>query len=201
MEIWLITRGSSGQILLSPFCPQKAANKICSVSGALVAIIKLGRIFMNEIYTIIAALSALFAVILGPLVSLKIANGQSRVKTLSENRQAWINLLRDTLSEYISAMVHTSAHQAQAERDARETLECLKKLSELHTKIELMLNPNENDHLELMKVLDESSKLAWRDNVQDITQMPIISANLRVKIVELSQSILKREWERVKAIK
>lgn len=61
---------------------------------------------MAQTVAIISAVTALFAVLLGPLVSIWAAQRQSRVAVLSANRQAWINALRDLISEYISISRH-----------------------------------------------------------------------------------------------
>src|SRR5277367_5082703 len=47
---------------------------------------------------IISSLTALVAVIVGPLIQLRVAKRQIRSTTISANRQAWINTLRDNLA-------------------------------------------------------------------------------------------------------
>ena len=59
--------------------------------------------------------------------------------------------------------------------------------------IQLQVNPNEKDHQDLIKLITETA-LIVPDKTKDIIE------NER-KIVALSQTILKKEWERVKAVK
>ncbi len=153
----------------------------------------------QDLLTFLAALSALFAVLLGPLVSLRIANQHTKLNTHSNNRQEWINTLRDSLAEYISEMVLVSGRSYSGNATEAEYLESTKSLSRIESKIELLLNPNEKDHQELAKLLEGSSRDCWRQNVDNFRELPLISSNNRKRIVALSQKILKREWERVKA--
>jgi hypothetical protein len=59
--------------------------------------------------------------------------------------------------------------------------------------IRLMLNPKEEDHRHLVKLLDDVTAGITKPIDEDKTDIPAI--------VALSQAILKREWERVKATK
>ena len=46
----------------------------------------------------VSSLTALVAVIVAPLIQLRIAKRQIRSTTISANRQVWINTLRDNLA-------------------------------------------------------------------------------------------------------
>lgn len=72
---------------------------------------------MAETVAIVSAVTALFAVALGPLVSMWAAQRQSRVTVLSANRQAWINTLRELIAEYISisGLVHAGDWSTRTE--------------------------------------------------------------------------------------
>lgn len=103
-------------------------------------------------------------------------------------RQAWINELRNYLSEIISS----SHHYFVAGFEDR-TEEEYKRLTELEQRITLMLNPNEEDHITLLKVM--------RNMINSIGggkeyENQFIQAH--GNITELSQKILKKEWIRVK---
>src|SRR5579859_3155438 len=54
--------------------------------------------------SLIAALTALMASVLGPLVTLSVARHQFRANVLSTNRQKWIDTFRDRLAELLSVM-------------------------------------------------------------------------------------------------
>jgi len=107
---------------------------------------------------------------------------------LSENRQAWINTVRETISQYIT--VHTLL-----ERNIGNDIffELFRELTYLHTKIILLLNPLENESKEL---IIEITKIA-----KPKSNRTEINANeVKSKILVLTQRILKTEWERVKSI-
>jgi len=108
---------------------------------------------------------------------------------LSENRQAWINTVRETISQYIT--VHTVLESPIEKND--KFFELLRELTYLHTKIILLLNPLEKESNELVI---EVTKIAKPKN--DRTE---INANeVKSRILVLTQRILKKEWERVKSI-
>ncbi|MEN9906958.1 MAG: hypothetical protein RLZZ540_99 [Bacteroidota bacterium] len=109
---------------------------------------------------------------------------------LSENRQQWINNLRETVSEYIA--LHSLLEKETS--DPITDIEHMKNLSLLQTKVILMLNPNEEDSLNLTVEMSKISKPK--------SQRPEInSSEVKAKILVLTQKILKTEWERVKKIK
>lgn len=154
---------------------------------------------MAETVAIISAVTALFAVLLGPLVSMWAAQRQSRVAVLSANRQAWINALRDLISEYISisGLIHAGDWSNRTEIEFDQKME---RLALLSAKIRLMLNPKEEDHQRLSKLLGDllltMGGRAAAGNKRDAQK----ARTLVNELVPLSQSILKREWERVKRV-
>lgn len=154
---------------------------------------------MAETVAVIAAITALFAVLLGPLVSIWVAKWQSRVTVLSANRQAWINALRESIAEYfsITALIHAGDWSARTEVEFDQKLE---RLALLNAKIRLMLNPNEPDHQRMSALLGEllltMGGRASAANKRDAQKAKTITDEL----LPLSQSVLKREWERVKRV-
>ena len=150
---------------------------------------------MVEALAILSAATALFAVVLGPLVSLWAARRQSRVAVLSANRQAWINTLRDLLAECmaISGFIHIADW---SERKQSEFDEKMERFALVVSKIRLMLNPSEQDHQRLTEMLSELMKSMRSLKEKD----PVKGAQLMRDFVPLSQTILKREWERVKRV-
>jgi hypothetical protein len=148
------------------------------------------------LYTsIISGLTALVAVIVGPIVSVYVARRQIRASVVSANRQKWIDSLRDQLAEFITAVRVVGLHRGldlmeKAEYDSR-----LQQLLQIESQVTLLLNHNEDDHrvlIETIRAMIEQlfagDELAKRKLTAD--KLPTISL--------LSQSILKREWERVK---
>lgn len=153
----------------------------------------------TETIAVISAVTALLAVLLSPLVSLWAAQRQSRVTVLSANRQAWINTLRDLIAEYISitGLVHAGDWSSRTEIEFDQKME---RLSLLSAKVRLMLNPKEEDHQRLGQLLGEllltmGGRAAAGDKREAQRARMLVD-----ELVPLSQSILKREWERVKRV-
>lgn len=143
--------------------------------------------------SIIAATTALIAVIIGPYLTLKAQKNQ----VLAPMRQAWINNLRDIIAEFISTIAISRLHvvpdgnesnEIKAEKlaadMARVELAC-----KLKEKTALLINPKEIDHQELIRLL-ESAYLKYH-NGEDINAL----ANA---IRDQAQKILKTEWNVVK---
>lgn len=144
--------------------------------------------------SLIAAATALLAVMVGPFISFR----ASKRQMLGPMRQAWINNLREAVAEYTAkirlGMPQPSAllapddalrHQAQSERAAH-----LQSIIQLNAQISLLINPKEADHTELVRL----ARVALNDyeNGQDA------SVQLQALIAH-TQQVLKREWNVVKA--
>ena len=150
---------------------------------------------MVEVLAILSAATAIIAVVMGPLVSLWAARRQSRVTVLSANRQAWINTLRDLIAECmaISGFIHIADWSDRKQSEFDEKME---RFALLVAKIRLMLNPNEQDHKRLSEMLGQLMNSMRSLNEKD----PVKGAQLMKDFLSLSQTILKREWERVKRV-
>lgn len=153
---------------------------------------------MNEVTAIITAATALVAVILGPIISVYVVRRQIRASVVSTNRQAWIDALRNAIAEWLTAeqVFYVSKHSDFWERpDAQKALE---KLALLEYRIRLLINPKEADHAKLVELLRKESD----DLMESLDTKPEPYDKKKAfgddEIISLSQSILKREWERVK---
>ena len=138
---------------------------------------------------VIAALAIFF----GPLIQLFIAKSQIRATVLSANRQRWIDELRQLLAEFVTLAGELNAIRQMKMYDGQSTIDKTSKMQLCKTKITLMLNPNEEDHQKLLELLRDAARGIHASEDEDKTNIPAIIA--------LSQSILKREWVRVKATK
>ena len=149
---------------------------------------------MDTTLALIAAVTALAAVLLGPLVSIWAAQKQENVSVISANRQAWINSLRDSVAEYLSVAnyIHVADWQKRPESEYDEKMD---RLSLLMSKIRLMLNPNEEDHKNLAKQLGTFAALCANVREARDKEKWHLAHN---ESLALTQGILKREWERVK---
>lgn len=153
--------------------------------------------------SVISACTALVASIVGPVVTLSVARRQFNATVLSANRQKWIEALRDMLAELISllvsALIVRSAWKSKWDKGRgpfREDAALLDKLERIvlaQSKIRLLLNPTELDHQQLHRAIDAAFKrLQSEDSLDSDTEVDIEN------ITTLAQSILKREWQRVK---
>ncbi len=157
----------------------------------------------------ISLIIAAFAVIVGPFVSYKVAKSQqdnsiklANKQVIAPMRQQWINNLREQTSEflslslwfYVSEMhddnINHEAKDEEIERD-NQNLKTDRKLSFLLMKIELMLNPLEEDHTALVGHLSKCKDTAFHDKKSEF------SIHHKAATAQCSK-ILKREWERVK---
>ncbi|NMR28071.1 hypothetical protein HH219_21575 [Pseudoalteromonas sp. NEC-BIFX-2020_015] len=103
---------------------------------------------------------------------------------IANNRQEWINSLRDEITSFLAVVASTSPSQHLTQMNEAE-----KKNLWLHSyKIELLINPKEKDHVDLVDKIREEI-----NNLINLKEETLIS-----DIISISQKILKREWDRVR---
>jgi hypothetical protein len=101
-------------------------------------------------------------------------------RAVAEFRQKWIDTLRDTLAEFHSILMTIDAHPYPEEPDRH--------LSALGTKIELLLNPEEQPSKNLLAVINRLYDCPDKDR----------RIAMDGEFVLAAQTILKNEWKRVK---
>ena len=150
---------------------------------------------MDAYISIMSLIVTALAVVVGPMVSWKIAKRQisSSLETSNKGiigpmRQAWIDKLRELLAEFTS----DTLHYWEAGFDDRKETE-YRRLALLETQIQLMLNPNETDHQRLECLMHRMVHDLSTGRGQN-SEYP----NLHPEMIALSRRILKREWDRVK---
>lgn len=142
----------------------------------------------QPVATVFAGVLSCIAVIASAWISSKIANknisvSRKQIKLnhelkLAEFRQAWINSLRDTMAEFHSIGTHPNTDQT-SEKD----------FYKLGTKIELLMNPSDPDYQELHGLMYKYL------NAKTLAD----KFSLNPQFINLSQRILKREWDRLKS--
>lgn len=150
---------------------------------------------MQSWVPLISSVTALVAVFLSPCVTLYIARRQIRANTITGFRQEWINTLRNEISELFSQLETEAFLKTTGDpKSASRYIEITRSISKIH----LLLNPKEPDHIELMNRID-AANLALRPGKDGINHEYAKnysdSANL---ILMQAQIVLKREWKRVK---
>jgi hypothetical protein len=125
-----------------------------------------------------------------------IAEKQINATVLSGNRQEWINTLRNQISEMLSiiSLLEKDWHLFE-ESGINKFMVKRERLFHIQEKISLLLNPIENDHSQLIHLIDDAIAPLCDSKADDIPQKMKES---RMVIRSKSQEILKREWERVK---
>lgn len=146
---------------------------------------------------ILSLIVAALAVFVGPVISWRVARRQltatlevSNKQITAPMRQAWINNLRDILSEIASSALHY--HVAGFEERTDQEYQ---HLTHLEYKVILMLNPSENDHQRLEKLISQMTGMLSRKG------SATLDAEFEVchkAVITLSRDVLKREWNRIK---
>ena len=144
---------------------------------------------------LISATTALVAVVVSPIVSIYVAKRQIRASVVSANRQKWIDQLRECLAELLTALRFLNLRKKEPFGiDGDEWLDRFQRAHQLSSKVALLLNPEEPDHKALNTMLRDAGKVLLSHADDDSKQLGAITE----RILEQSQAILKREWERVK---
>lgn len=121
----------------------------------------------------------------------------SKEQKTSEFRQAWINTLRDDISKFIGQVDSIKKlillNKVATEKDKKETSDAVVldsiKLREIKSKIELLINPKEDKHIQLVQLLNQI--------VEEIKKNTNLSNSIN-ELTKLAQKIFKEEWDRVK---
>jgi hypothetical protein len=151
---------------------------------------------MDKTIPILSLIVAAFAVFVGPLISMRIARRQvissvqvANKQIIAPMRQAWINSLRDLLAELTSSTRHFFFRPGVKD----QTGEAYRRLELLEHKVQLMLNPNEEDHRKLEDLIRNmiASMQGGKESAGDFMKA-------YVAVIKLSREVLKREWDRVK---
>lgn len=155
-------------------------------------IILLGLKF-SEIITVISISITFLALIVAPYIN----HRNSKRQTIAPMRQIWINTLRDKISEILAITSISRANycpssnwnEERKERADKRDLENYEKLMLLQSSLNLYINPKEDDHLKLIELISLVIK-EYHDST--------VSENNKSDLIELSQKVLKKEWEATK---
>jgi NifB/MoaA-like Fe-S oxidoreductase len=144
---------------------------------------------------IASAIAAIVSAIVSPLITANTTKKQIRASLISANRQAWINSLREELSELLELFiwVHTRIILVPSLEGANEEAKKLSRIRRLIRKIELELNPAETKSKELMELLKKLQVATHAKNSPELN----FETNLDAAVSK-AQEIFKAEWERVK---
>jgi len=126
--------------------------------------------------------------------SAKIAKKQIQAQVESLERMKWIAKLRDSIAAFVGCVIDLARYKdIQTTMDppfSERQHDTLSKAAALEHQIKLLLNPTEQDHITLAKLITKSIMTIVHDQQTD--------GHIIKDIRETSQGILKREWEVVK---
>jgi hypothetical protein len=151
--------------------------------------------------TFLTATSALIAGIAGPIVSISVARQQIRASVISNNRERWIETLRDALAEYIAAVISAGLLESESRsavdamvRDDQEFRKTAERMLLVRSKIVLMTNPEE-----------DCDRLLWQ-SIEAVHSAVVAKQTLTLQewrtrldaVTAAGQAVLRAEWARVK---
>jgi hypothetical protein len=164
---------------------------------------------INELSaTALAATATAITTIVTTTVSFVTMSLTKELKT-SEFRQAWIDGLRDDLSNFFGAarafaraaesvQVHGATYQsAPLSFDPKQVGEFRYQAAEAFSRVKLRLNTKETEHVELLRLLRDALDQQNKMLAEKTSVLPVLTAIDAAN--EYAPQVLKREWERVKA--
>lgn len=145
---------------------------------------------------------ALLAVVLSPLVQLLVGwwsrrsgENQLRATVRSNNRQQWVHILRDQLSEFTSQLMglilNIDPGPPIKVKDQKVHQEKSERLIFLQTKIELLLNPNKPEQKVIIDLVDNARLAAIARDTEALD-------GIQKELTQKSQVLFKHTWERIK---
>lgn len=147
------------------------------------------------IISILSLVVALLAVFIGPFVSWKVAKKQiessariARQQLLGPMRQAWINELRQLISEVASSCLHYWQTGFEDRTD-----EEYRRITDIEHKIQLMINPEEKDHDRLINQINIMVASLSKGKKGDEDFFSAYETVMRT-----GKEVLKKEWIVVK---
>lgn len=144
----------------------------------------------DSLAQIVTAWAALAAAIFGPTAGYLAARHQARRSTVSIHRQQWIDALRNDIAELlvICSRLHRAKNESLSERNSLAVEAQL-----FISRIELRLNPGEEPHSELVRLLRDCLRAA-NGSSEATKDWP----STRRDTLDAAKAVLKAEWRVVK---
>ncbi|MGX2954425.1 hypothetical protein ACWAU3_17675 [Shewanella sp. JL219SE-S6] len=147
----------------------------------------------KDIISIGALGVAFLALFIAPIANARISKRQ----IIAPMRQAWINSLRDKISEILAIVSISrlnycpSSHwnDERKEKANKRDLENYERLMLLKASVSLHINASESDHTDLIELIS-----IVVNQYHDST----VSDENKTKLLDLSRKVLKDEWEATK---
>jgi len=153
--------------------------------------------FVKSALPFLSLIIAMLAVVVGPLISMRISTKQNannlriaNKQVIAPIRQSWINELRVLLADITGKCSHYWASGYEDRTDAEYQY-----ITESINKLNLYINPKEESHLKLIVYITEMHNALLSGSS---TENDAEFWNSHQLAIDQSQLVLKKEWERVK---
>jgi hypothetical protein len=163
--------------------------------------------WLRDNAAVVSAITALVAVTVGPSISYLIAKKQIIGNVIASNRIKWIENLREDIAEFVALfsehIYEIGNYHLLKDNDLQKSkleslAEIVRGVSTKRFLIRIKLNPDEQDHGELLSILDETTQTSFAF-LSDATKSVDV-AELSSRIAKVARRITKAEWERAKNI-
>jgi|HubBroStandDraft_2_1064218.scaffolds.fasta_scaffold282228_1 hypothetical protein len=151
--------------------------------------------------TFLTASTALIAGIASPIVSINIARRQFKASVISNNRERWIEALRDAIAEYIAVVTsaalvarHAKIVDGEIVYPDQEILRTAERMVLVRSKILLMTNPNKTCHRHLCESIDAVHRVLVANQTMELEKW---RSHLDA-ITLAGHTVLEAEWSKVK---
>jgi hypothetical protein len=149
----------------------------------------------------VSACTTLIASVGSPIVSMLVARQQIRASVISNNRERWVEALRDCVAEYVGLLLSLALAKETAGSGQNlaigtdgALLQAAERVLLAKNKIMLMLNPSNSSHAELREAVEASYLAFVSDEPPSLTKLRGDTET----ITRAGSAVLKAEWERVK---
>jgi hypothetical protein len=153
--------------------------------------------------SLVTAMTALVASIMGPFVTLQVARRQFRANVISTNRQKWIETFRDRVSELLSLMNaaqiikrHSIESWQGGLGPVQSNLGLTEKFERAYmalAEIRLLTNASDLEHQRLNEALAAALAHLQHDELRNEELAASVD-----DVIALGRTIIRHEWGRVK---
>ena len=139
---------------------------------------------------LLAILDRLCIPIIVAVITYVIAKKQIVNSGVTQFRQKWIDDLRNSISIFIAQAEMISMLDFD---DDKQYFENFQDLSQMQNKIELMLNPLEEDHNQLIEIANKIREIIHDENIDDDELEEVLNKKID-ELLDISKAVLKKEW-------
>jgi len=143
---------------------------------------------------LISIAGTLLGAIVGGVMAYWVNKKRFQATVVAESREKWISDLRDTIAEFLTLTGELGARNELGFMNS-DMVPQMSRATFLKTKIELMINPEEEQHRRIIDLTEEILEASQDSSGNQLEEM----ARPYKELSSLSQETLKKEWESVKS--